>query len=106
LPAVSKMNDDFNLGLVLNRKMTIREREKMRENTENRRLLHVEKERRRTAYMDRKNALLDEWSRLDNNRRDFAPQSMDDDFHPLYAEAVRKIDAVELSLLEMMEETV
>ena len=48
-------------------------------------------------------AVFDEWKRLDDNKRNYAPKSIDDEMHPLYVEAVQKL-AHQTFLLECAEE--
>jgi hypothetical protein len=47
-------------------------------------------------------AVFDEWKRLDDNKRKFAPKTPDEEWNPLYIEALRKLPYIEY-LLEMAE---
>lgn len=47
--------------------------------------------------------IFDEWKRLDDNRRNYAPKFDGDSLHPLYVEAIKNIARVE-HLLECAEE--
>jgi hypothetical protein len=41
---------------------------------------------------------LDEWIRLDNQRREYAPTSLSDAFHPLFVDALINIDRAAYNL--------
>ena len=46
--------------------------------------------------------VFDEWKRLDDNKRKFAPQTLDEEWHPLFVEALHKLPYQEY-LLDMAE---
>ena len=75
--------------------MEHRQRERQEERTREQR----ERERLEGEYW----AAFDVWKKYDTNKREFAPKSPDEDFHPLFVEAVKNIDraAYELSVAEM-----
>ncbi len=90
--ALEKINDDFCLALPINRTLTLREqRDAQRRHNE----LLAERERReaeKQAYEDLYWKLWDEWCRLDRNRMAYAPQNLDEEWNPLFVEALQKID--------------
>ena len=89
--AVRKINEDFGLNLPLDRKPTLREQ---REAEIRQREILVEKaktEAAKQAYDALYGSLWDEYARLDKQRRDYAPQSIDEEINPLYVEAVTRI---------------
>lgn len=90
--AISKLNDDFGLGLPINSKMTLRQRKDFLYKAKERERLKEQKRIKEENYRTLHDSLWDEWTRLDNNRRDYAPKSLADNFHPLYVESVKKID--------------
>jgi hypothetical protein len=93
--AIEKLNNDFNCGLILDRKMTLREQ---RDADKRRRDLEAEQAKRqaeRKAYEDKYNALWDEWCRLDLNRINHAPKSPDEPLHPLWIEAVDRVEYIQ-----------
>lgn len=47
-------------------------------------------------------AVFDEWKRLDDNKRNYAPKTFDEEWHPLFVEALQKL-AYQEYLLEMAE---
>ena len=94
LDAVRKLNNDFTLALPLDRKPTLREQ---REAEQRQREITAERQRReaqQAAYDALYCSLWDEYARLDKQRRDYKPQSIDDEFSPLYVEAVSNISNV------------
>lgn len=90
--AVEKLDADFSLNLPIRRRMTLREQRdaerKLREITERREREAAE----RIAYEKRYNALHDEYERLNRNSELYAPQTLDEEWHPLFCEALQKID--------------
>ena len=96
--AVRKLNNDFALGLPLDRKQTLKEKleseKRHREIEAERKKAEAEKQ----AYNDLYHGLWDEYARLDNQRMEYAPQSPDEDIHPLYVEAVKNISNIEYQI--------
>lgn len=101
--AISKLNDDFCLGLPIGQRVSLRQRYEMQQRQE---AIQAEKERQQ-AELDRLTAeywvAFDLWQKYDTNKREYAPKSPSEDFHPLFGEAVKNIDraAYELSVAEM-----
>lgn len=90
--ALDRLNTDFSLGIPLDRRPTLREQRDAQKRYRER-MAELDRQRaEEQAQKDRRNALWDEWRRLDRNRVEYAPQSPDDEFHPLFVEAVTKID--------------
>lgn len=90
--ALDKLNRDFNLDLPLHRRATLREQ---RDAQMRHRAITAEREKQEAARKEHEAlyaSLWDEYARLDSNARNYAPKSIDDEFHPLYVEALRKID--------------
>lgn len=89
--AIIRLDNDFGLGLPLDRKLTPREIY-----AANKRAKEIQAERehwqakiraKETVYW----AVFDEWIRLDNNRQDYAPKTIDEELHPLFYEALQKL---------------
>ena len=59
----------------------------------------AERERIKSEYW----AVFDEWKRLDDNKRKYAPKTPDEELHPLFVEALQKLAHQEY-LLERAEE--
>ena len=101
--AISKINTDFSLGLPIGERISLRQRREMerrqRERQEERNREQREQERLEGEYW----AAFDVWKKYDTNKREYAPKSPSEDFHPLFVEAVKNIDRAtyELSVAEM-----
>lgn len=91
--AIRKLNDDFCLGLPLDRKATVGERlelkRKRREYLEKRKA----EDDRKAAELKRYHELWDEWIRLDKQRILYAPKPGDEEFDPRFVEAMRGLEA-------------
>ena len=90
--AISKINADFSLGLPIGERISLRQRREMehrqRERQEERNREQSELERLEGEYW----AAFDVWKKYDTNKREYAPKSLSEDFHPLYVEAAKNID--------------
>ena len=90
--AISKINADFSLGLPIGERISLRQRREMehrqRERQEERNREQRERERLEAEYW----VAFDVWQKYDTNKREYAPKSPIEDFHPLYVEAVKNID--------------
>lgn len=90
--AISKINADFSLGLPVGERISLRQRREIehrqRERQEERNREQRERERLEGEYW----AAFDVWKKYDTNKREYAPKSPNEDFHPLYVEAVKNID--------------
>ena len=101
--AISKINTDFSLGFPIGERISLRQRREMehrqRERQEERNREQSELGRLEGEYW----AAFDVWKKYDTNKREYAPKTPGDDFHPLFVEAVKNIDraAYELSVAEM-----
>ena len=92
LGAVAKIDSDFSLGL--SRPMKFSEYNKAKKAEQERKRIQAEQNRQEEYYW----SLIDEWIRLDNNRRNYKPTSPDEELNPLFVEAIQKINAVEYAL--------
>ena len=90
--ALAKINDDFYIGLPIGDRISLRQRRELerqqRERQEERNREQREWERLEGEYW----AAFDVWKKYDTNKREYAPKSLSDDFHPLYVEAAKNID--------------
>lgn len=90
--AISKINKDFSLGLPIGERISLRQRRELerqqRERQEERNREQREWERLEGEYW----AAFDLWQKYDTNKREYAPKSLSEDFHPLYVEAAKNID--------------
>ena len=89
--AIIKLNSDFNCGIPIDRKPTLREqREMQRKNKERMAAQRAEQERKEeweAEYWRR----WDRWITYDKNKRLYAPMNPDEPLHPLYVEALHNI---------------
>lgn len=96
--AISKLNDDFNLGLPIGKKIDRRTQLEMNKSAfERKRKIEAEKKRREQIESDYWEAF-DEWKRLDDNKRNYAPKSPTEPLHPLFVEALKNIAGAEYNL--------
>ena len=96
--AISKLNDDFRLGLPIGKKIDRRTQLEMNKASfERKRKIESEKKRREQIESDYW-AAFDEWKRLDDNKRNYAPKSPTDPLHPLFVEALKNIAGAEYNL--------
>jgi hypothetical protein len=91
LEALDKLNTDFDCGAILDRRPTLREQREAQRRHKAIMAAREKEESERKAYEDLYNSLWDEWIRLDRHRREYAPQSTNDELHPLFVEALQKI---------------
>lgn len=97
---LKRLDDDFNLGLYADKsfKEMRKSHYKQRQLQAKRQREKAERERAEAQYW----AVFDEWQRLTENKRKYAPQSPDEELHPLFVEALKKI-AYQEYLLECVE---
>ncbi|MCI9626505.1 MAG: hypothetical protein HFI90_06955 [Clostridia bacterium] len=89
--AITKINYDFALGLPLGQRLSVRQQQKIRQK-ERERKKRQEAERMAAEEKERHYwKVWDEWIRLDQNRIKYAPKTEDEEWHPLYAEALMKL---------------
>ena len=90
--SLAKINEDFSIGLPIGERISLRQRRELerqqRERQEERNREQRELERLDGEYW----AAFDLWQKYDTNKREYAPKSPSEDFHPLYVEAIKNID--------------
>lgn len=96
--AISKLNDDFCLGLPIGQKIDRRKQLEMGRIAFERKLKAEQQQKERWQIEDAYWAAFDEWIRLDNNRRKYAPTNPTEPLHDLLVEAVKNIDGAEHKL--------
>lgn len=96
--AIKKINEDFSLGLPIGEKPDRRSHLEMNRQAFMRKRAvdaeRAEQERLDNAYW----AAFDEWKRLDDNKRNYAPKTPTEPFHPLFVEALKNIAGAEYNL--------
>ena len=96
--ALVKINEDFSLGLPIGEKLDRRKQlEINKASFERKRKIEAEK-KRREQIENACWAAFDEWKRLDDNKRNYAPKKPTEPFHPLFVEALKNIDGAEYNL--------
>ena len=95
---ISKINSDFSLGLPIGKKIDRRTQLEMNKSAfERKRKIEAEKKRREQIEIDYWEAF-DEWKRLDDNKRNYAPKTPTEPLHPLFVEALKNIAGAEYNL--------
>ena len=96
--ALAKINEDFSLGLPIGEKLDRRKQIEMnRQAFMRKREVEAEKserERLENAYW----TAFDEWKRLDDNLRNYAPKTPSEPLQPLFVEALKNISGAEYRL--------
>ena len=96
--AIIKLNEDFQLGLPIGQKIDIRKQLEMNRQAFIRKremnAKKAEQERLENDYW----AAFDEWKRLDDNKQNYAPKTPEEPLHPLFVEALQKIEYAEYKL--------
>lgn len=96
--AIIKLNDDFRLGLPIGKKIDRRTQLEINKAAfERKRKIEAEKKRREQIENDYWTAF-DEWKRLDDNKRNYAPKTPTEPLHPLFVEALKNIAGAEYNL--------
>lgn len=98
--ALKKIDVDFGLSLYGDHTF-----EELRKSHYQQKKLQAERERKKREKEQANNecwAAFDEWKRLDDNKRNFAPKMADEELHPLFVEALQKLAHQEY-LLECAE---
>ena len=96
--SIKKINEDFSLGLPIGEKLDRRKQLEMNRQAFMRKR-EVEEEKAEQERLD--NAYwtaFDEWKRLDDNKRNFAPKTPTEPLHPLFVEALKNISGAEYRL--------
>ena len=96
--AIKKINDDFSLGLPIGEKLDCRKQLEMQKQAFLRKremnARKAKQEELEKAYW----TAFDEWKRLDDNKRNYAPKTQSEPLHPLFVEALKNIDGAEYNL--------
>jgi DNA primase len=103
--AIKKINEDFCLGLPIGQRLDRRQKEQI---AKRRFLAEKEKKAKMAEYQqikDEYNAALDEWVRLDRQKREYRPENENCTLHPLFVDAImnlshaeRRLDTAEMEL--------
>ena len=96
--AISKLNDDFRLGLPIGKKIDRRTQLEINKAAFERKRKAEQQQKERHKIEDDYWSAFDEWKRLDDNKRNYAPKTPSEPFHPLFVEALKNIDGAEYRL--------
>lgn len=96
--AISKLNDDFRLGLPIGKKIDRRTQLEINKAAFERKRKAEQQQKERQKIEDDYWSAFDEWKRLDDNRRNYATKSPTEPLHPLFVEALKNIDVAEYRL--------
>ena len=96
--AISKLNDDFCLGLPIGQRIDRRKQIEMERLAFQRMQAAKQEEAERQQIEDAYWAAFDEWKRLDTNKRKYAPETQTEPLHPLFMEALKNISGAEYRL--------
>ena len=96
--AISKLNDDFRLGLPIGQKIDRRKQLEMnRQAFMRNRETNAKKAEQEKLEKDYWEAF-EEWKRLYDNKRNYAPKTPEEPLHPLFVEAMKNIATAEYKL--------
>ena len=87
--ALKKIDVDFGLNLYGDKTF-----EELRKSHYQTKQLQAKREREKAQKEQQENeywAVFDEWKRLDDNKRNYAPKTPDEEWHPLFVEALQKL---------------
>lgn len=98
MKAISKLNDDFNLGLPIGKKIDRRTQLEINKAAFERKRKAEQHQKERQKIEDDYWSAFDEWKRLDDNKRNYAPKTPSEPLHPLFVEALKNIASAEYNL--------
>ena len=96
--AIIKLNEDFCLGLPIGQRIDRRKQLEMERLAFQRRQKSKQEEAERQQIEDAYWAAFEEWKRLDDNKRNYAPKTPTEPLHPLFVEALKNIASAEYNL--------
>ena len=96
--AISKLNDDFSLGLPICQRIDSRKQLEMGRIAFERKRKAEQQQNERHKIEDDYWAVFEEWKRLDDNLRNYAPKSPTEPLHPLFVEALKNIAGAEYNM--------
>lgn len=105
--AIAKINEDFSLGLPIGEKRSDEERLADAKAALERKRRMQKREEDRKRLNDEYWIAFERWRMLDDNMRRYAPQSPDDELHPLFVAAAKNITLAlyELDSAEIRRQT-
>lgn len=86
--AITKLNNDFNLGLPIGEKLDRRKQLDMAKKSFKARQEREAKQNEHNQLKNAREIALDEWIRLDMQKMKYKPKTQNEDLHPLFVEAI------------------
>lgn len=102
--ACEKLNDDFNLGLPIGKPLSRQEQLEAQRKAEERKKAIADRKKRAESLQKAYDDALTEWKRLDNVKKNGAPESPEEEFSFAFAYALRNIDGAAYRLEEAQAE--
>lgn len=102
--AAKKIDEDFGVGLHLGERQTIRQMHENARKTHEVQSMHGMQEALQQSAQAEYDRLLDEWIRLDDARRKYAPQTPFEPLDARYVEAVLQSDKIDAALNAAQEQ--
>ena len=96
--AIIKLNDDFRLGLPIGKKIDRRTQLEINKAAFERKRKAEQRQKERQKIEDDYWSAFDEWKRLDDNKRNYAPKTPTEHLHPLFVDALKNISGAEYRL--------
>lgn len=90
--AIQKIAVDFGLNIPIDRKAKLTELRAMQRVQSQAAMKRQAAQKREKEWAAEYQSRVDEWIRLDKNRRRYAPKSAEEEPHPLFIEAIKNLD--------------
>ena len=91
IEAMTKLNNDFNLGLPIGEKLDSRKQLDMAKRAFKAKQQREKEKQEENLLKNAREIALDEWVRLDRQKIKYKPKSKDEDLHPLFIEAITNL---------------
>lgn len=96
--AITKLNNDLNLGLPIGEKLDRRKKLDIAKKSFKARQEREKQKNEHNRLKNNRETALDEWIRLDKQKMKYKPKSQNDDLHPLFVEAIINLPHAEYRL--------
>lgn len=96
--AITKLNNDFCLGLPIGEKLDRRKQLDMAKRSFKARREREAKQNEHNRLKNARETALDEWVRLDKQKTKYKPKTQNEDLHPLFVEAIINLPHAEYRL--------
>ena len=96
--AITKLNNDFCLGLPIDEKLDRRKQIDLARKSFNARREREAKQNEHNRLKNARKTAIDEWIRLDMQKMKYKPKTQNEDLHPLFVEAIINLPHAEYRL--------